>query len=386
MKDCYEVELEFKENGKKEMAQINMITNHDAENEKIEAHIAPWALPNEDIPLHFKWEKNLQWDEIIIEVPTGFKIVDFLNVKKKSINKNTIKISEVKDIEATQKMYFGIIVSYPKIPSSLSHGGKIKTTFLKNGKNISEIELLAKVFRPNLEVIKVPQKLTLADKKSPTHLPLQLRYIGFGDVQLKIEARIKGKIVSQGESLVYEILKRLHESGVLQVKEIQTEEDTRSKDGIWLDPEYVKKIAEDISQRIEMGKILTEEIDKDMIKELRSWLADLKTREKFVEMLYGRIKEILLSILMDLLMSTPIDNVKLMDPRTRMRAKIKVPITDTYLKIYYRDLMLNEYSPVEISLKIEDIREKPTEVIIDLPIIIEKWDNKPYLNVRNMSI
>ena len=363
----------------------NMVEKYIVNDHEIEAYIAPWALPKEHIPLHFKWDRKLEWDEIIVKIPTDFEIVDVLNIKKSTIKNNTIKISKVKDARNSPKMYCGIIITYPKIPFSLWHGGKIKISFLKKNEKISTFELLAKVFRPKLEVVKVPERLILSDRRSPRNLPLHLRYIGFGDVQLKIEARIGGKIVSRGESLIYEILKRLYHSGLF--KDFRSRSDgEQNKAGIWVDPEYVKKLAESIYRKIEDGKIPTEEIDKEMLRELREWLTDLKTREKFIEILYGRTKELLLNILMDILTRTPIDNVKLQDTRTMITANIKAPITNVKIKIYYRDLMLNEYPPIDLSLKIEDLREKPTEIMLELPILVEKWDNEPFLNVKDMVI
>jgi len=46
------------------------------------------------------------------------------------------------------------------------------------------------------------------------------------------------------------------------------------------------------------------------------------------------------------------------------------------LRLRYRDLLGNEYEPVEVPIKIVDQRTQ-SKPVLDIPIVVEKWDDRP---------
>lgn len=76
-------------------------------------------------------------------------------------------------------------------------------------------------------------------------------------------------------------------------------------------------------------------------------------------------------------------NVRLVDPRAKILAQIKAPIEKLTLRLRYRDLLGNNYDSVELPIKIVDerIQAKPA---LNIPIVIEKWEDKPLLNVAGV--
>ncbi len=47
---------------------------------KFKTYIAPWVLPNEDIPAHLIWDKDFEFNHIEIYLPEDIKLKEILNV------------------------------------------------------------------------------------------------------------------------------------------------------------------------------------------------------------------------------------------------------------------------------------------------------------------
>lgn len=101
-----------------------------------------------------------------------------------------------------------------------------------------------------------------------------------------------------------------------------------------------------------------------------------------MNLFYSRIEDMLLSLLVDLLESHPATNVRLVDPRAKIFTRIKTPITKLMLKLKYRDLLGNNYEE-QVPIEIVDRRTEGNS-LLDLPIVIEKWDDKPLMNVAGV--
>lgn len=74
---------------------------------------------------------------------------------------------------------------------------------------MESLNLSARIFRPLLKVTDNIKEIELSDGREEYKLPIHLKYIGFGDIRLGIYAEIGGKIVSRGESILYDLLRLL---------------------------------------------------------------------------------------------------------------------------------------------------------------------------------
>jgi|GEM_PF-2003576 len=353
----------------------------------VKHYIAPWALPRENIPINIEWSKDVVFNEIRIEIPDDFRFVDFLNVKKFNIAGNVATISSV--IVCTfpdAPMYCGFLVSSTEIPDKLKVARKILVEFLHEDKIIKSLKLYARIFRPVLEVTETVEKIELHDEQEKLEIPINLKYIGFGDIRLKIEAGIGGRIVSHGESIIYELLRRLWLSDVLADESVlEGNEEKRKR--IHVEPTLLQELSEQLGEKIESGDTsgILEMIEEGDVEDFKRWLSDVKTKDKFMEVVYSRIEDLLLDLLTDLLERHPTDSVKLVNARTKIKAKIELPIEDIKIRLRYTDAIENEYPQVEIPIKIEDKRVEKRKTIIDIPITI-KWEEKPFTNVAEMKM
>jgi len=162
----------------------------------------------------------------------------------------------------------------------------------------------------------------------------------------------------------------------------------KTKKKVHVKPDFIREISEQLEKKIEsedLSGILTM-IDEEDIEDFKRWLSEIKNRERFMEVMYSRIEDLLLDLLAELLERHPTENVKLASSRTKVKAKIELPMEIITIRLRYTDSLENEYSSVEISIKIEDKRMKKKGAIIEIPIIIEKWEEEPLMNVAEMIV
>jgi hypothetical protein len=356
----------------------------------ISSYIVPWALPNEKMPMHVTWSSGVSFDKILVKLPSDFKVVDVLNVDEAEITENEIMIRKVKPPLEGFPSFFGIVMTSPKIFKELKMARKIIVEFLRKEKTLHCLELYARIFRPLIEAREFPREIELFDQPEKNKLPLHLRYTGFGDVEVRFEAKFRGRIVSMGESIVYELLRRLWLSDIIEktsekpAKTVDKEKETRKRE-LWVDPAYIRAVAQKLEEKIEAGIIPTEELDAEAIADLREWLSDVRAKDRFMEILYEKTESMLLDLLVDLLERNPTGNVKLANARTMIRTRIKVPVTKLDITIRYKDKVGNDYPPIEIPVLVQDRRTEKGGMLVEMPIQVEKWESEPFMNVEKME-
>lgn len=359
-----------------------MISN---KNNEVIGSIVPWALPMEVIPIHIEWTNDIIYDEIQIKIPDDFKFVDFLNVEDvKKLDNLAIVNRAIKSPLLEIPTYFGFLISSIRIHDELKIAKKISVEFLYKKEIIKSLSLYAKIFRPSIKATGEIDRIILTNDTENVVLPIHLKYSGFGDIRLNISAKIGGIIVSQGGSIIHELIRRLWLLETDDPDKIIIDE---SKKDITVDESFLQKIINDLEEKIESGNIdMSELLDDTQIKNFNSWLSNVKNSEKLLEVIHGHVEDLLLDILSDILGRHPTENVKLTRAQTRIRTKIRLPVSVIKIILKYTDVINNEYPLVEIPISIEDKRDQKTNTIIEIPIMIEKWEEEPFMNVAEMMI
>lgn len=105
-----------------------------------------------------------------------------------------------------------------------------------------------------------------------------------------------------------------------------------------------------------------------------------------MNVVYGTFEGYLIKKLTDLVARSLGSNVHL-DSGTKIITEIKAAFTDLNLKIRYKDLMGNDYPPLEKTVKIVDKRKEDIRVRVTILMEIEKVDESgAYKNVQEMKI
>jgi len=351
-------------------------------NPKLELTIPTWALPREGIPIHISLNKNLEFSKIIIEIPECFEIQEKINITKFKESNDRIEIFDIGRAKRTEKDYFGIIVATKEPFEDLAKKVALKIKLVFHDGKIEEYHAFARIFRPLLEIDKVPDDIPISDTYEPS-LPIHLRFTGFGDIKLRLESRIGGEIVSEGDSILDEIFERMLKEGFIK------EENFDNKRNIKIDKNYVQKVFSEFREKFRNSDQLNEILnDKTASKEIIEMLLKFNKseQEKFMSVFYKTVEGYLIKIITDTLNRAISDNLHV-DSGTRIFTKIKAPITDVILKIFYKDIMNNEYTPLEQKIRLLDKRKDSSKLEVNIPLVIEHVDdNNAYKNVGEMDI
>jgi hypothetical protein len=347
----------------------------------IDSYIPRWALPRENIPLHIRLDRDIQFDYIVISLKEGFELIEVLNSDNYAKDNNDLIIYSVKRSKYEPGIFLGLVIRYNKIPINLKLSENINIRFIKNDETIFSCHMECRIFRPSLILSKIPDMIELTDDLKSNKIGLDLQFVGFGDISLQLIAKIGGKIVSQGDSLIYEVLLRLMD----KLKEAD-ENHCKKSIRFTIEPGFVRNVIDKFQEMIDNRELPSEILTEDDIKTIQDYLAELKRQEDYSDIIFEETNDILLSILTDTLERNPESNIELRDIRTNIKTKIDAPINKIHLKIKYKDAMENDYPAIEVQIPVHDKLKTHKNASIEIPIKIENIDNRHYMNVRDIDM
>ena len=169
--------------------------------------MAPWAIAKEKLPFHLIWAPEIDFDLIEIELHPKLHIDEILNVKNHRIQDSTLRMSKV-DLFAPG--YFGLILQSNNIFSDLKKELPIKVVFLKDNKIIYDHSYVATIVRPKIEIVKQLKPIIIDDRTNLKKLiKFQVDHKGLGKAKIDFTAKTEGKIISQSDSLYFNILSEI---------------------------------------------------------------------------------------------------------------------------------------------------------------------------------
>lgn len=335
-------------------------------------YIAPWALPNEGIPVHLFWQPDFQYDTIIIKLPKDVILKDVFNVKSFEQKKSVITINELKTPN-----FFGFVISSKKLPEKQHKKEQIYIEFLSEGKTLYSHIFNINIFRPKLSLVEAPSKIVFTDDADVKNLlNITLEVSGFGQIQIRIEVSTGGEFTERAEPLYEEIVRRMitvFRTG----EELKTEEEP-----IKINPLYLQKKAQEYVEKIERGILPSFEISKEDLMNFRNWIVDKENRRKIMELLSRHLENLLIESLIFYFDKHPADNVTL--AQGRPATFIESATRQLRIRFRYRDALMNEYEPVEVSIPVEDKRRE-TQTSFELPINL-KWIQKTISPIKEGEI
>lgn len=353
-------------------------------NQKIEAEIPQWALPREEITFYVKLRKDVEFSKIIITLPTCLEIKDFINVISHRQDQNRTEILEIGRSSLSKKDFFGITIASTEPFDDLAVKSKILIRLVETNGTETEIETFARIFRPLLKTIQIPEQISLNDVEEAT-LPIHLKFEGFGDISIRIEGSIGGELVSEGGRTVMDRL--FH--GFLREGVFDKELQKVDEDGITIDKTKLVRAFDELKTKLRDVEYLKElENDKEIRRDVIDWLKSFEKdeQERYMNVLYDTMEGYMIKKLTDIFARNIGKHLQI-DSGTNIVAEIKAKLTNLHLKIFYKDLAGNIYSPLESTVKIIDKRENDTEVRVVIPIEIEKVDEtEAYKDVGAMTI
>ncbi|WOV93606.1 MAG: hypothetical protein R1F52_02975 [Candidatus Nitrosoabyssus spongiisocia] len=352
------------------------------ESDKITTEIPTWVLPTEEITFYVKINKNINFTKIEINIPKCFEVKDFINVYKHTFDENILCVTEIGESKLNPKKYFGVTIASKKPFDELAVQKEIKIKMIETNHDETEALVYVRVFRPYLEIEQIPDYISLNDVEETT-LPIHLRFKGFGDISIRIEANIGGELVSEGgRTVIDELVQGFLREGVFE---------TSSKNNpnqVTINKLLLLRELDKFKKRLDDEKFIKElKEDDEITQETIDWLMDLNTlqQDKFMNVLYDTMEGYMIKRITDVF-ARNIGAYLQIDSGTNIVANLKTKLTSLYITINYEDLVGNLYPPLTGNIEIRDNR-KSAQLKVNIPIEIEKvYEDEAYKNVRNMRI
>ena len=340
-----------------------------------------WALPREHIPLHVKIEKGVVAgiDRVKITLPDCLELVDTINIADYQSD-GAITVTEIEKSEQSDYDYFGIVIATTEPFAELKKQVPIKIDFIYRDGGSESTTHHVRIFRPHLEFEQVPENIVLTENNR-LNLPISMRFSGFGEISIRAECVIGGDIVSEGTSVLDEILRRMVSQGIMSGGEHPTD--------VRIDRNYIEKtvveLREQVSTDADIRRMIRDKrIDKDLVDELYELIRSHK--HSVVDLFYKTVEVYLAQIVSDLLSRNLSDNSHL-ESQTKIRTLIKVSPAKMSVKFFYKDLLGNEYEPIEKTIMIIDERSNTAGVAVEIPLDITNVDESAaFKNVSEMVI
>lgn len=341
-------------------------------------YIAPWAISKERFPLHLIWSNDSAFDKIKIHLHPDLKIRELLNVKNYSIVGNTIEFGP-NDLFGPN--YFSLILFGDKTYNDLMKELPIEISFLNNSVTYFKKELTAHIMRPKISIENAPDKIIIDDNtKLKNLLNFKILHKGLGKVKVELVATTKGEIISQSDSLYFQVIQEVAEdlSEITEsTSEITSEstyddlsDDLFLEKGLSVEPNVIQNYTTRVLDMIDSGKYPST-MRKKMFEHLSEISKDEKGREKLIQIIYTKLHRVILSYLLYYFDKNPHEDIEI--PGGKFHLNLDIGVKTFILKIAYIDSQKNSYDPIEHSVQIVDNRTN--KIQFQLPINIH-WNSE----------
>ena len=343
-----------------------------------------WALPREEIPVHVKINKEItsSLKNAKVDLFDYFELKDTINLTNFKIDGGQVIVNNIGKAEKSKYDYFGIIIATKKPFDDLKKEIPINVEFEFNNGRKEKFVHYARIFRPLLEFDKEPENIVLHDNDGSITIPLSLKFTGFGEINLRVECKIGGEIVSVGTSVLDEVFHRIINEGIISGNE-------NEESGVTVDKNYVEGMVLQLKEKFrtdeDIQKMIREQqMDADTAESLYELAREEK--EKFMNVFFKSVEGYLIKIISDLLKRNLSNNLQI-DSQTKIHTPIQLPSTNVAIKVFYKDVIGNEYEPLEKTIKIIDERKNPSGFDVEIPLeIMPPDESKAYKNVGAMKI
>jgi len=347
---------------------------------KFKPYIAPWVLPNEDIPVHLIWDNDFEFDYLIVYLPEDIELLEILNVEEYEIKEGLIIISKRNIKRVHFPNFFGLLLKYNSIEiENLKLFRDIRISFYKSEEIKFETTLIAKIFRPKIIDKSKIRPIILDDSTTSVNISLNLQCVGFGFVDLKLKAIINRVQISIEKNLIEKVKENLEKKYKIAEDEEESNVSEKAKGKrVYVNKESINNFFEVLDKYDKLAKKTLAEQEK-FEKKITDFLAENDVESRF-------IIDLFIELLTLIKVRNKFENVLMRD------SYLEIPheyfneyVENIMICVSYRDLMDNEYNDVEIPLPIKDLRLKPRNTTIFFKVDIENIENDIFQNIDKIK-
>ncbi|KPQ43801.1 MAG: hypothetical protein MPEBLZ_01675 [Candidatus Methanoperedens nitroreducens] len=303
----------------------------------LKKYLAPWAIPNENIPLNIVWNPNEEIQEIILIKPENLNIKEVFNSSYTIENDTTVKF---KNFESNG--YFSVELISKEIEKT-EKKCDIVLEFKKDNISIEKINLSTKILRPKLELINVPENIKIIKFGDDFKVenPIRLKYKGAGEIYVQAKTSQSSELQIEIPAEISEVLIKFKSDFEMCLEELKPKYPQYEKLFVSLGNEIPS--LDNIESELDVYSKIFEN-DMAFTKDFSEKLTWAITRN------YAMLDDYIITPFIEFIRSAPIRAVRLMNPIWHVNF-FKAP-KFLNLKIEYYDSLNNIYEPLEISTKL----------------------------------
>ncbi len=336
-------------------------------------YIAPWALPNEEIPVHLVWTSEKRFDEIHILPATNMVVKELYNVKDSASSKSATIVKKL-----YSPNFVGFTVVSNEVTEKKHEKKEIMVRFFIGGKVVYSRSFIANVYRPELSIIEKPDILVLRDNLDLKELlNISLKISGFGSIEVSTEVSFGGRFEPNIEPLFQELARRVsaiaRKDNFLNAKNsvdvIPTSRDavSKKKKEIEVNPLFIRKTTRELIDQLKKGEFTT--LNESDVEDFKKWVEKEENKENMQRVLAEHLENIIVESILYYFNKYPTEGVALYGGHPSVI--VKSAVEELRIRFKYRDSMLNEYEPKSVTIPIRDLRENKTQEL-KIPVNM-KW-------------
>lgn len=297
-------------------------------------YLAPWAIPNENIPLHIIWDPKENIQEITLFKPEWIKIKEVFN---SSYNVEDDFKVRFKNFDSNG--YFSIELISKEI-EALEKDCNIILEFKKED-TIEKISLFTKILRPKLESIVIPDEIKVSEIGGEliVNNPIKIRYQGHGRVYVHVQSSEESDLQIKIPMAMQEVLDKFQTDLNLGLDELKPKYSQYEKFFNFL-KEGDNLSLNDIESKLEAHSEIFEN-DINFFKEFLEKFAWAVARN------YALLDDYIITPFIEYVRSAPIRTVWLINPIFRIDFFKDAKLLN--MQIEYFDSKENKYEPIKIS-------------------------------------
>ncbi len=180
-------------------------------------YLAPWAIPNENIPLNIIWDAKENIQEITLIKPECLLIKEVFNASYTVENDLEIRFN---NFESAGYLSAELV---SKEIETLEKNCNIVLELKRNGTVIEKINLFTKILRPKLESIFVPDEIRAIKNGCNFEIenPIRLQYEGIGRIFVQVESSENSELSIEIPTEIQEVLSRFESDFKLCLDELR---------------------------------------------------------------------------------------------------------------------------------------------------------------------
>jgi len=351
------------------------MSNSDSKFNLEDAFVAPWGLANEERPLHYIWDGEIQ--SVQIKLAEELEVESLFNVtgnadgyvkQREAENGEKYTLIDIPSDDLISSGYLSGIVTVPDLHEEplVGHIVEVEFTgdeFIKKNTNLTFTT------RPLIRIRDIPERIKLEDDEVaiiydqseeqvermeyPGNIEADMEQIGFSLAQVEAEAWGEGELLSQEESVYRDLAEALISSTTgdeANLKELP--EEARDEVPVEIPDQTVENTVEDFREWLS-NESLIEEFDSEEIEQV-SQVVEAENSDIDMGEIYKHFEYLLMNSILDVVDRHPTDNVQMQSPQTTI--EIESRLNSFNIGFELSDKVGNRYESEIIEIQVEDER------------------------------